>query len=131
VKKYIIIASTVAMLAGCANSSPIGLVDINRIVANWPTFQADQAELQNEERQIANKKESAGAQRKDAIALQNKFGAVTEQLTDQVRKAATTIAQQKNLKLIFTTEGVGYGGVDITSDVEKALNITEKATPSP
>jgi hypothetical protein len=35
------------------------------------------------------------------------------------------------LKLVLTREGIGYGGVDITSDVEKALNITEKATPTP
>jgi len=30
-----------------------------------------------------------------------------------------------------TKEGVGYGGVDITKDVEKAMNITDKATPAP
>ena len=39
--------------------------------------------------------------------------------------------EQRQLKLVLTREGVGYGGVDITADVEKALNITEKATPTP
>ncbi len=38
---------------------------------------------------------------------------------------------QRQLKLVLTREGIGYGGVDITGDVEKALNITEKATPTP
>jgi len=32
---------------------------------------------------------------------------------------------------VLTREGIGYGGVDITPDVEKSLNITEKPTPSP
>ena len=31
----------------------------------------------------------------------------------------------------MTREFVGYGGVDITPDVEKKLNITEAATPKP
>ena len=53
------------------------------------------------------------------------------ELTKQIRDAATKVAQQKNLKLVVTTEGVGYGGVDITKDVEKAMNITDKATPAP
>jgi hypothetical protein len=32
---------------------------------------------------------------------------------------------------VFTQQYVGYGGVDITSDVEKILNITERASPAP
>jgi hypothetical protein len=32
---------------------------------------------------------------------------------------------------VFTQQYVGYGGVDITPDVEKILNITERATPAP
>ncbi|HEU5481410.1 MAG TPA: hypothetical protein VFU90_16300, partial [Candidatus Tumulicola sp.] len=65
------------------------------------------------------------------MAMQQKYSKITEQLTQQIRDAASKIAQQKQLKLVLTREGVGYGGVDITPDVEKTLNITEKATPSP
>ena len=130
-KHIIIISAAAALLAGCGNSSPVGLVDIDRVVANWPTFQADQAQLQTEETKLQAKKESAGAQQRDAAALNTKYEKLTEQLTNQVRDAATKIAQQRNLKLVVTTEGVGAGGVDITGDVEKAMNITEKATPTP
>ena len=66
-----------------------------------------------------------------ALALQQKYAKITDQLTQQIRDAATKIAQQKQLKLVVTREGIGYGGVDITGDVEKSLNITEKATPTP
>ncbi len=45
--------------------------------------------------------------------------------------AASKIATARQLKLVLTREGIGYGGVDITGEVEKALNITEKASPTP
>ena len=56
---------------------------------------------------------------------------MTDRLSQQIRDAAGKIASERQLKLVLTREGIGYGGVDITSDVEKALNITEKASPSP
>ena len=41
------------------------------------------------------------------------------------------LPSRESCKLVVTREGIGYGGVDITGDVEKSLNITEKATPTP
>jgi len=133
VKKHTIVITTLAaaLLAGCGSSSPVGLVDVQRIVANWPTYQNYQNQLVLDEQAITQKKESLQQKRRDAIALQARYAKITEQLTQQVRDAASKIAQQKNLKLVVTREGVGYGGVDITPEIEKALNITEKATPSP
>ncbi|HUZ50439.1 MAG TPA: OmpH family outer membrane protein [Candidatus Dormibacteraeota bacterium] len=132
-KKHTIVITTLAaaLLAGCGSSSPVGLVDVQRIVANWPTYQNYQNQLVLDEQAITQKKESLQQKRRDAIALQARYAKITEQLTQQVRDAASKIAQQKNLKLVVTREGVGYGGVDITPEIEKALNITEKATPSP
>ena len=63
--------------------------------------------------------------------MQAKYSKITDQLTQQIRDASQKIAQAKALKLVLTREGIGYGGVDITPDVEKSLNITEKATPTP
>jgi outer membrane protein len=120
-----------AALAACAAPSPIGLVDVNRIVANWPEYQSDQSQLVAEERSIESRRESARQKQRDAMALQRKYTQLTDQLSQQIRNAAGTIAAQRQLKLVFTREGIGYGGVDITADVEKALNITEKASPSP
>ncbi len=132
-KKHTIVITTLAaaLLAGCGSSSPVGLVDVQRIVANWPTYQNYQNQLVLDEQSITQKKESLAQKRRDALALQARYAKITEQLTQQVRDAASKIAQQKNLKLVVTREGVGYGGVDITPEIEKALNITEKATPSP
>lgn len=119
------------MLAGCATSSPIGTVDVNRIVANWSVYQQYQQQLMADEQSIAQSKASQLKKTQEAMALQKKYAKITSELTTEIRDAAGKVAAQKNLKLIVTKEGVGYGGVDITADVEKAMDITEKATPSP
>jgi Skp family chaperone for outer membrane proteins len=119
------------MLTACAATSPIGLVDVQRIVNNWSEYQGYQNQLLVEERSIASRRESSARKQLDAIALQRKYAKVTDQLSQQIRSAAGKIAAQRQLKLVLTREGIGYGGVDITGDVEKALNITEKATPTP
>ena len=120
-----------ATLAACTGHSSIGLVDLQRIVSNWPEYQGYQTQLLTEERSISSRRESAARRVSDAAGLERKYAKVTDQLSAQIRDAAGKIASQNQLKLVVTREGIGYGGVDITSDVEKALNITEKATPTP
>ena len=131
-KKQLLLASlAAAIFAGCANSRPIGLVDVNRIVANWTVYQSFQQQLLADEQTIGQSKASARDKQRQAAALQKKYAGITDELTKRIRDAATKVAQDKNLTLVVTKEGVGYGGVDITKDVEKAMNITEKATPAP
>jgi Skp family chaperone for outer membrane proteins len=130
-QRHILFFCTAAALAGCAPHSPIGLVDVNRIVANWPEYQGYQNQLYAEERSIQSRRESTANKQRAALDLQRKYARVTDQLSQQIRDAAGKIASQRQLKLVLTREGIGYGGVDITRDVEKALNITEKATPPP
>ena len=119
------------LLGGCGASSPIGLVDVQRIVANWPEYQNYQNQLLVDERSITNGRGNQAQKMRATVAMQQKYSKITEQLTQQIRNAASKIAQDKRLQLVLTREGVGYGGVDITNDVEKSLNITEKATPTP
>ena len=127
----ILAALAAAVLSACGTASPIGLVDVQRIVNNWPEYQNYQNQLLADERSIAAGRGNRAQKQRAAMAMQQKYSKITEQLTQQIRDAASKIAQQKQLKLVLTREGVGYGGVDITPDVEKTLNITEKATPSP
>jgi Skp family chaperone for outer membrane proteins len=134
VKKHlyaVFCAATLAGMTGCGTSSPIGLVDVQRIVTNWPEYQGYQNQLLADEKSIQSQRGNARQKQRAAFVLEQKYSKITEQLTQQIRVAATKIAQQKQLKLVLTREGIGYGGVDITPDVEKSLNITEKATPSP
>ena len=130
-KKLAIATLAAILLGGCANNSNIGLLDIGRIVANWSTYSNYQQQLMIDEQQIAQSKISNAQKQKEALALQKKYAKITDDLTKQIRDAAAKIAADRQLKLVVTKQGVGYGGVDITADVEKAMNITEKATPKP
>ena len=129
--RIIIVALAAATFAGCANNSPVGVVDVGRVVANWDVYQRYQQQLVLEEQAIASSKASNAQKNAQALALQKKYSGITTQLTNEIRDAAGKIAQQRNLKLIVTNEGVGYGGVDITTDVEKAMNIVDKPVASP
>jgi Skp family chaperone for outer membrane proteins len=104
---------------------------VNRIVTNWPEYQNYQTQLYADEQHIAAGKGSNGQKQRAVLAMQLKYSKITEQLTQQIRDAASKIATSKQLKLVVTREGIGYGGVDITPDVEKSLNIVEKASPAP
>jgi Skp family chaperone for outer membrane proteins len=130
VKKLALTVLAAALLAGCSNSTPVGLVDIGRIVANWKAYQLNQQQLMIDEQKIVQSKASNGDKARQAQELQKKYAKITDDLTKQIRDAAQKVASDKNLKLVVTKQGVGYGGTDITPDVEKALNITE-TSPAP
>ncbi len=130
-KQLLFVTLAAATFAGCANTSPVGLVDVNRVVQNWPVYKSFQQQLLADEQSIAQSKAPTAVKQREAAALQQKYQGITDQLTKQIRDAATKIAQQEHLTLVVTKEGVGYGGVDITKDVEKAMNITDTASSSP
>ncbi len=133
-KKHIVFIAALgaALLAGCAGSgSPIGLVDVQRLTANWPVYTNAQNQLVADQRAIAASKGSNADKQRQAMQLQQRYSQISNQLVSQVRAAATKVAGEKQLKLVVTREFVGYGGTDITGDVEKLLGITEKPTPTP
>lgn len=130
--KTVLIAAVAAIaLAACGQSSPVGLLDVSRLTANWPQYNNVQNQLLADERAIQAGSGSTRQKQREAAQLQAKYSALSEQLVKQIKDAAQKVAQQKNMKLVVTRETVGYGGVDITSDVEKAMGITESASPSP
>jgi len=133
VKKSIVIIAAIAALAltACAPSSPVGLLDVQRLTANWPQYNNVQNQLLADQRAIETGRGSNAQKQKQAAQLQAKYSALSEQLVSQIKDAAAKVAQQKNLKLVVTREFIGYGGTDITPDVEKAMGITESASPSP
>ena len=133
-KKHIVFiaALAAAALSGCGGGgSPIGLVDVQRLTANWPQYTNAQNQLVADQRAIASGRGSSSSKQRQIVQLQQKYAQISNQLVSQVKDAATKIAQQKQLSLVVTREFVGYGGTDITPDVEKLLGITEKPSPTP
>ncbi len=119
--------------AACSNQpkSSIGLIDTVRITSNWPKFQNYQNQIAADEAAI-QRTNSSNAQKAQQIAqLEQRYASAQRELTDDVSNAAQQVAKDKGLSYVFTRQYVGYGGVDITGDIEKILKIDEKATPSP
>lgn len=133
-KKSIVIIAAIAAftLTACGGpSSPVGLLDVQRLTANWPEYTNAQNQLLADQRAIATGSGSTAQKQKEASQLQAKYAALSDKLVSQIKDAAAKVAQQKNLKLIVTREFIGYGGTDITPDVEKLMGITESsASPS-
>lgn len=128
----IITAACAALLAGCGGStSPVGLLDVQRLTANWPLFTNAQNQLNADRQSITTGKGSNAQKQRAVMQLQQHYQQLSDQLVSQVRAAAAKVAGEKQLKLVVTREFVGYGGTDITGDVEKELGITEKPTPTP
>ena len=133
-KHLIALALAIVGIAGCGigkPSSDIATVDLTRIMANWPKFENYNNQIQADAFAIEQSKEPESQKARQRAELQQRFMQYQSEITGDIRGAATQIATQKKLKLVLTRQGVGYGGVDITGDVEKALNIQEKATPKP
>ena len=132
-KKQSIFIAAVAAATFCAcsaASSPVGLLDVQRLTANWPQYNNAQNQLLADERAVESGRGSMAQKRAQAAQLQAKYSKISDQLVSQIKDAAQKIAQQKNLRLVVTREYVGYGGTDITPDVEKMLGITE-TSPAP
>ncbi len=122
-----------ASLCACSNQTQgnIGLVDVQRISQNWPKFQNYQNQLANDAQTIERSNRPARDKASARAQLQARFAQAQNELSADVTAAAKQVAADKHLTYVFTRQYVGYGGVDITTDVEKILKIEEKASPAP
>jgi outer membrane protein len=133
--RIVLVALAASLLGATACSrapdSDIGLVDVSRITSNWPKFINYQNQLNADMQAIQRSSASDTVKARQVEGLQLQFQQNQTELTSDVRDAAQQVATAKQLHVVVTRQFVGYGGVDITADVEKALNITEGATPAP
>ncbi len=127
------IAVLAAALTGCtgAPKSDIGLIDTQRITANWPKFQNYQNQIAADNAAITRSSKSNAEKQREMNDLERRYAQAQAELTGDVKQAAEQVQQARHLKYIFTRQYVGYGGIDVTADVEKILKIDDKGTPSP
>ncbi len=126
-------ATLLASLCACSTGpkSSIGLVDVQRISSNWPKFQNYQNQLANDAQTIDRSKKSQRDKDRARAELQQRFAQAQNELSRDVADAAKQVAADKHLTYVLTRQYVGFGGEDITTDVEKILKIEEKASPTP
>jgi Skp family chaperone for outer membrane proteins len=130
-----VLAASLLGITACSSKAPdsdsgIGIVDVQRVTSNWPKFLNYQNQLNSDMQALQASKESNAEKQRDLAGLTARFQSSQSELTSDVRNAAQQVATDKHLHAVLTRQYVGYGGVDITPDVEKALQITEK-TPAP
>jgi Skp family chaperone for outer membrane proteins len=127
------LAASLLGMTACSKppSSDIGLVDVQRLTANWPKFLNYQNQLNADVNAVRLAREPDSQKAREMAGLQYRFQTNQTELTNNVHDAAAQVASDKHLRYVFTRQNVGFGGVDITPDVEKILQIVEKATPSP
>jgi hypothetical protein len=131
-RTLILVTLAVVALGGCSKppSTDVATVNVGRIAANWPKYINYQNQLSADastlERSNAPESTKAAARR----ALQDRYLRFTTEISNDVQAAAQQVATEKHIKLVVTREYVGYGGVDITPDVEKLLHVTEKTPGS-
>lgn len=130
--RTIVIAAAAALaLAGCARThSKVAIVDIASIEQNWPKFINYSNQLQANYAAIRDSKQSNAQKARAFAQFQDQERRWQDEVTGDVRVAATAIAKQRSYELVMTRQGVAYGGDDITADVEKELHIPTP-TPSP
>jgi Skp family chaperone for outer membrane proteins len=133
--RFVFAALAASLLGMTACSKPpagdIGLVDVQRLSSNWPKFLNYQNQLNSDMNAIKTSNVPDSQKQREMAGLQYRFATNQTELTNNVHDAAQQVANDKHLRFVITRQFVGYGGVDITPEVEKVLQIVEKATPSP
>ena len=132
--KLIIAAFLALALAGCGIGKPksqVAIVDLTRIMANWPKFANYNNQIQADAFAIESSKAPESQKARQRAELQQRYAQFQQEISGNISEAAQQVANDKKFKMVFTRQGVGYGGTDITTDVEKILKIEEKATPKP
>jgi Skp family chaperone for outer membrane proteins len=125
-------AAALAALGGCAtqqSASPIATVDVERIQANWPKFINYSNQLSSDTAAIQRSSDSPRRKQQELDDLRRRYVDMQNDVTGDVRNAVQQVANEKHFQMVVTRQFVGYGGTDITADVEKILKITE-ASPT-
>lgn len=121
-----------ALLVGCGHSSTdVATVSMARVTSNWPKFINYNNQLTADAQAIDRSSASDAEKVRERDHLRQQYVQMQDEVTGDVRSAAAQVAKDRNFKLVVTQEFAAYGGTDITPEVEKILNITERATPAP
>ncbi len=100
-------------------------------MGNWPKFINYTNQLRSDAEAIDRLRAPEAQKNQKRGALGKRYVDMQLELAADIQTAAQQVAAQKHMKLVVTREYVGYGGTDITADVEKILRITEKESPKP
>jgi len=125
-----LLAALAASGCGKPGGGAVATVNIERIASNWPKFINYHNQMGSDEAAISRSNADPAEKERQLAALQARYAKLEDEVADDVRTAAEQVAKEKNYRLVVTRQFIGYGGDDITPDVEKILKITE-TSPTP
>ncbi len=131
-KRIIYLTVALATLAGCASQTDtsVATIDLTRIQNNWPKFINYSNQLASDTASINRSGASPREKEAQLDALRRRYVSMQNEVSGDVRDAAEKVANDRHIKLVVTRQFVGYGGIDITPDVENILQITEASPKS-
>ncbi len=127
--KFLFVFTAGLAVAGCSSPPPpsVATIDMARIQANWPKYINYSNQLAADTQAIDRARSSPQEKQHEMEQLRARYVDMQNEVTGDVRSAAEQVANDRHLKLVVTRQFVGYGGIDITPDVEKILKIVEPA----
>lgn len=119
------------VLGGCAQSGAIGVLDVNKVMAESPKVKTFQDQLNQKGQELTQQLEAEKAsltaeqfQAKQETAykefLQMKQD-MEKQIDDSIKQATDQVAKDKKLSTILYKNSVAQGGTDVTQDVMNAM----------
>lgn len=121
-----------AVIGGCSSSTTgIGVVDMNKVMAENPKVQQLQEQLNVTGKTMSEQLEKDKASMTPEEFQKKQEASYTEfmktkqtleaQVDASVKKALEQIAKEKNLGVILYKNGVAQGGIDITDEVKQKM----------
>jgi outer membrane protein len=125
----VLIVLLVFLAAGTAAAAPndVGIIDVERIMAESPKVKTLQAQLNEKARELTQQLEAEKPSltpeqfTEKQQSVYNKFLEIKKGLEAQVdasiKQAIAQVAKEKKLNLVLYKNSVAYGGIDITADI--------------
>ena len=129
----VVIMTAAVVLAGCGAEKPsaIGIVDMQKVMAENPKIKQMQEQLNSKAKELTENLEKERATLKPEEFQQKEQAAYAEfmklkqdfetQIDAQTKTVLEAVAKEKKLGAVIYKNGMAWGGIDVTEDVLKKL----------
>ena len=127
----LLLVVTAALLGGCGSSANIGVVDVNKVMADSPKVKQFQEQLNVKGKELSDQLEKEKATlkpedfQKRQEAIYGDFMKIKQdmevQVDNSIKETLDQISKDKKLSVVLYKNGVAQGGTDITDEVIKKL----------
>lgn len=128
---FVLLVVLASLLAGCAQTTALGVFDVNKVMTDSPKIKQFQEQLNAKGKELTDnlEKEKAGLSAEEYQKRQDAAYAeflkskqeLEAQIDTSIKQAIDQVAKEKKLGVVLYKNGVAQGGTDITDDVIKKM----------